>query len=536
MHSLTACPFIPLAALLTLPIVAAGSKPHAFATLLCDSDTIAGVEVLSASLGSAGHNETLLVLGRTGLSSSAQQIIASLPNTLFLLAKPLPYPFTSLPARLAIHKPCRFLKLHLWSLTRWSKIVFLDADTVVRAPIGDLFEYPDFSAVKDPVGMNYNTGVLVVAPSLATHALLVAGYRAAGSYNAGDQGALNALVRFGAWTPLPRRFNVFHSAPAEATAAAKVLHFSGDAKPWKFWMAEGHGRISLWAMKEWCRFASASVWSACRLNGALETPASARKVPKHFQDMTDETKMAVLIATYNRDEWRNLTLFYGALDFVREVFVVWHKIDRPRVEPPHTKVRFIYPTSDSLNNRFLLPADALSRAVYVCDDDVFPSKAALELALASWRQNPWRLVGFFPRRWHSPPPIYRWSIAGGYNIVLTKGMIAHRDFLTAYNAFLPRRLTDVVDRYKNCEDILFNMMAVGVTGLPPVAVLTDDGIRDIGGSGGISDRKDGKHMHFRSVCVENFVRLGHFSSVFTSRASILPAGYMNQVVDGSGWV
>ncbi len=75
---------------------------------------------------------------------------------------------------------------------------------MVRHNVAELFEAAPFSAVKDPVGMNYNTGVLVLEPSTTIHSLLVNNYARAGSYNVGDQGALNALLDYAAWKPLSK--------------------------------------------------------------------------------------------------------------------------------------------------------------------------------------------------------------------------------------------------------------------------------------------------------------------------------------------
>lgn len=518
--------------ILTLSSSASSADRNAFATLLCDDITLPAIEVLAHSLRAANHNETFLVLVHPSVSSDVKEALSLLPATRVLEAQPLPYPFESLGGRVHIHKPCRFLKLRLWALSTWNKIVFLDADTMVRHNVRELFDEPGFSAVKDPVGMNYNTGVMVIEPSPTTFALIVGNYARVGSYNVGDQGALNALVDFEAWNPLPRRYNTFHSAPTGAVTAANIVHFSGDAKPWAFWNARGRGRIAFGLQLEWCRHAGRSSNAVCHLNGDLDTSALRQtSVRKYYEDTTNETMMSVLLATYDRDEWRNLTRFYGELDYVREVFVVWHKRDRPHESAPHPKVHFIYPDADSLNNRFL--ADRLSSGcVYICDDDVYPSRISLEMGFRVWQQNPYRLVGFYPRFWRSAPPEYKVGVSDGYNIVLTKGMYAHRDFLITYSYFLPRRLTSIVNTYKNCEDILFNMMAVGMTGLPPIAVLADKKIRDVGRYNGISGRQDGTHLHSRDVCVNDFMTAGSFDEAPTSQASLLPTSYKNYVIEG----
>lgn len=508
------------------------STKNAFATLICDDLTLPAVEVLAQSIRAANHTETFIILVHKAVSLHVKETLSILPGARVLEADPLPYPFDSFGARVHIHKPCRFLKLRLWALTKWRKIVFLDADTLVRHNVAELFDAPPFSAVKDPVGMNYNTGVLVLEPSTTTHALIVGNYMRAPSYNVGDQGALNALLAYEAWTPLSRIYNTFHSASPHAVISAKIVHFSGDAKPWLFWNARGRGRVAFALHMEWCTHAMRTSSAVCHMNGDVDEESMREvTVPKYYEDTTEETMMSVLLATYDRDEWRNLTQFFGELPYVREVFVVWHMRDRPHEHAPHHKVHFIYPETDSLNNRFL--ADRLtSDCVYICDDDVYPSRVSLEMGFRTWQQNPHRLVGFYPRFWRSAPPQYKVSVSEGYNIVLTKGMYAHRMFLNAYSQLLPKRLTDIVNEYKNCEDILFNMMAVGMTGLPPMAVLADKKIRDVGRYNGISGRQDGTHLHSRDVCVNDFMNAGAFEEAPTSQASLLPTSYKNYVIEG----
>lgn len=508
------------------------SAENAFASLLCDDLTLPAIEVLVTSLRTARHSEPFLVLIHPGVSSGTKETLTRLDNVRVLEADPLPYPFDTLGGRVHIHKPCRFLKLRLWGLISYGKIVFLDADTMVRHNVRELFEMPPFSAVKDPVGMNYNTGVLVLEPSKTVHSLLVNNYQHVGSYNVGDQGALNALLDFAAWNPISKVYNTFHSAPSKAIENAKIIHFSGDSKPWAFWNSHGKGRIAFSLHHEWCQHAQNSHSAACHFNGNVdERNLEELSVHKHYPEATKETEMTVLLATYDRDEWRDLTTFFAELEYVRDVFVVWHKMDRPHENAAHPKVKFIYPTTDSLNNRFL--ADVITTdCVYICDDDVYPSRIALAQGFYTWQQNPYRLVGFYPRYWTSAPPEYKVNVNTGYNIVLTKGMYAHRHFLNMYSTFMPRKLTNIVNEYKNCEDILFNMMAVGMTGTPPIAVLSDKKIRDVGRYNGISGRQDGTHLRSRDVCIHHFMTVGQFDPQPASMASLLPSSYKNYVIEG----
>lgn len=505
---------------------------NAFATLLCDDETLPAVEALASSVRISHHTEPFLVIVPSSISRSTVDRINAMDNAHAFEAASLPYPFNSTTGRMGINKPCRFLKLQLWGLSKWSKILFLDADTIVRKNVAELFEAPGFSAVKDPVGMNYNTGVIVIEPSPYVYSLIVNNYMHAGSYNVGDQGALNALVDYNAWNPLPIRYNTFHTAPAETFAASKIVHYSGDAKPWNFWKAKGKGRIPTRAFVEWCRMAERTPTGACHMRGKVDPREREGSSRHRYDDAVSDSQLSVLLSTYNRESWRELAVWYAQLDYVKEVSVVWQNMNKTHEEAPHEKVNFIYPTSDSLNNRYL-SADLSEDCVYICDDDIYLPEKSFRAAFEVWKQNPARLVGFYPRLWKMTPAVYSVDISEGYNIVLTKGMFAHRSFLTAYSLFLPKRLADVVDEHMNCEDILFNMVAVGMTGLPPLAVMSNETIRDSGKDKGISGLKGSSHLNTRDVCVQKFVKLGMDEEPLISRGSILPNGRKNWVIGAS---
>jgi glycogenin glucosyltransferase len=84
-------------------------------------------------------------------------------------------------------------KIHCWSLTQYSKCVFLDADILVVKNADELFERPQISAVPD-IGWPdcFNTGVFVFTPSTETLKGLLKLAAEEGSFDGGDQGLLNA--------------------------------------------------------------------------------------------------------------------------------------------------------------------------------------------------------------------------------------------------------------------------------------------------------------------------------------------------------
>ncbi|XP_063068052.1 glycogenin-1-like [Engraulis encrasicolus] len=139
-----------------------------------------------------------------------------------------------------------FTKLHCWTLIRYRKAVFLDADTLVLCNVDDLFEREEFSASPDPGWPDcFNSGVFVFRPSLHTHSSLLQHAAQHGSFDGGDQGLLNSF--FGDWarTDISRHLPFTYNLSANAFYSylpafnrfghdAKIVHFLGGAKPWHY--------------------------------------------------------------------------------------------------------------------------------------------------------------------------------------------------------------------------------------------------------------------------------------------------------------
>ena len=104
-------------------------------------------------------------------------------------------------------------KLHVFRLTQYSKIVFLDADVLPIRSISHLFTLPhEFSAVPD-VGWPdiFNSGVLVLTPGEDRFDSLQTLLQTKGTWDGGDQGILNEW-RGGDWNRLSFTYNTTPSA------------------------------------------------------------------------------------------------------------------------------------------------------------------------------------------------------------------------------------------------------------------------------------------------------------------------------------
>ncbi|NWH78496.1 GLYG2 protein, partial [Piaya cayana] len=139
-----------------------------------------------------------------------------------------------------------FTKLHCWTLTHYSKCVFMDADTLVLCNVDELFDREEFSAAPDSGWPDcFNSGVFVFRPSLKTYNLLLQFAAEHGSFDGGDQGLLNSF--FSNWATadigkhLPFLYNLSSNAVYTYVPAfnhfgrdAKVVHFLGATKPWNY--------------------------------------------------------------------------------------------------------------------------------------------------------------------------------------------------------------------------------------------------------------------------------------------------------------
>ncbi|RDB28668.1 Glycogenin-1 [Hypsizygus marmoreus] len=131
-------------------------------------------------------------------------------------------------------------KLHIFRLTQFSKIIFLDADVLPIRPLSHLFSLPhEFSASPD-VGWPdiFNSGVLVLSPGEDKFTQLTDLLKSKGSWDGGDQGLLNEW-RGQNWNRLSFTYNTtptaaYTYAPAYERFGSQIsaIHFIGPNKPW----------------------------------------------------------------------------------------------------------------------------------------------------------------------------------------------------------------------------------------------------------------------------------------------------------------
>ncbi|XP_068447177.1 glycogenin-2 [Clinocottus analis] len=182
-----------------------------------------------------------------------------------------------------------FTKIHCWTLTQYSKCVFLDADTLVLCNVDELFDRDELSAAPDPGWPDcFNSGVFVFTPSLLTHAGLLDHALQHGSFDGGDQGLLNSF--FSSWPAadiskhLPFLYNLSASSSYSYLPAfhqfghdAKIVHFLGAVKPWSPGEESRSPSMQQFVSLWWKEY--------------LRDPAPSSSLALQIQEREDEAKM-----------------------------------------------------------------------------------------------------------------------------------------------------------------------------------------------------------------------------------------------------
>nr|KAF6378277.1 glycogenin 1 [Myotis myotis] len=219
---------------------------QAFVTLTTNDSYTKGALVLALSLKQHRTTRRLAVLATPQVSDSMRKVLETVFDEVIMVDVLDSGDSAHLTLMKRPELGVTLTKLHCWSLTQYSKCVFMDADTLVLANIDDLFEREELSAAPDPGWPDcFNSGVFVYQPSVETYSKLLRVASEQGSFDGGDQGLLNMF--FSSWATtdirkhLPFIYNlssisIYSYLPAFKAfgANAKVVHFLGRIKPWNY--------------------------------------------------------------------------------------------------------------------------------------------------------------------------------------------------------------------------------------------------------------------------------------------------------------
>ena len=200
---------------------------HAFVTLVSSDSYLPGALAQAAALSDLHQNPfTVCLVTPESLDVST---IKSLRKAFNLVVGVEILEQDNNPGLLLLGRPdltTVLTKLHVFRLTQFSKIIFLDADVLPIRPLDHLFSLPhEFSAVPD-VGWPdiFNSGVMVLTPGEEKFAQLSQLLKTSPSWDGGDQGILNEW-RGGNWNRLSF---IYNTTP---TAAYTFVFFSPLPSP-----------------------------------------------------------------------------------------------------------------------------------------------------------------------------------------------------------------------------------------------------------------------------------------------------------------
>jgi alpha-N-acetylglucosamine transferase len=230
---------------------------RAYVTLVSNADYLPGAVALLRSLRLSGTQADLVVLHTEALPPEA---LAPLAEFDIRLARcdllPTSDAFNAAHARREIHgrnpftkgeKPAfhtpldNFVKLRLWQLTDYARVVFIDADALVLRNVDRLFDYPEFSAAPNVYESladfhRMNSGVFAARPSEVTFAAMLARLDAPGAFwKRTDQTFLQDF--FPDWNGLTVFDNMlqyvwFNLPGLWDWSMIRILHFQYE-KPWQ---------------------------------------------------------------------------------------------------------------------------------------------------------------------------------------------------------------------------------------------------------------------------------------------------------------
>ncbi|KAK6356954.1 glycogenin glucosyltransferase, variant 2 [Orbilia javanica] len=211
-----------------------------YCTLLLTDGYLPGAQVLAHSLRDGGATRKLAILvTQEFLSEATMKEIKRIYDYVIPVDRITNKSHGNLLMMDRLDLSSAFTKIHLWRLTQFEKIVYIDADVVaLRAP-EELFETKDRFAAAPDIGWPdcFNSGVMVLKPDLGTyHGLLNLANRGI-SFDGADQGLLNEYFRN--WSRLSFVYNVtpsghYQYAPAynHYRSSITMAHFIGSNKPW----------------------------------------------------------------------------------------------------------------------------------------------------------------------------------------------------------------------------------------------------------------------------------------------------------------
>ncbi|XP_024965840.1 putative UDP-glucuronate:xylan alpha-glucuronosyltransferase 5 [Cynara cardunculus var. scolymus] len=207
-------------------------KPReAYVTVLHSSETyVCGAIALAQSILQTNTTKDLILLADDSISDKALGGLKTAGWKIKLIER-----IRSPHARKGAYNEYNYSKLRIWQLIEYDKVMFIDADLIVLKNLDEFFSYPQISAAGNNKYL-FNSGVILVEPSLCMFNGLMEKINTLGSYNGGDQGFLNEAFTW--WHRFHSKINhlkIFqdksNNPRHEIAGDLHTIHYLG-LKPW----------------------------------------------------------------------------------------------------------------------------------------------------------------------------------------------------------------------------------------------------------------------------------------------------------------
>ncbi len=243
---------------------------HAYVSMIFGNDDyVPGLEVLGRSLSDTGTTIPRVAMVTADVSAQARARLVA-QGWEIREVEPIANPATAL---LMARFGNVFTKLRAWGLTEYTKVVVLDADTLVVRNIDELFERPSLSAAPDfLLPDRFNSGVMVLDPSTDVLEHMLSVLPLFGSYDGGDQGFLNEVFEWYTMPPahrLPSAYNTpqfiyqyisgHELLRDRLLGEIKIVHYTVQ-KPWLNTAGVTGGSALWWAVHDRVHPEQASAW------------------------------------------------------------------------------------------------------------------------------------------------------------------------------------------------------------------------------------------------------------------------------------
>lgn len=220
----------------------------AYATLLSGQSYVPGVATLGQALRDLNTTHQLIALVNVeSINKQSLDLIESIYDKVISISL-INSSASALQEKLGRSElALTYSKILLWSQP-YTKLVYLDADTLPLKSLDSLFDLPltpnQIAASPDSGWPDiFNTGVLVLTPDKKIYDELIIAASTIESFDGADQGLFNEFfnIKNNNWVKLPFLFNVtpnfqqnYQYLPAfnRFFKDISVLHFIGEYKPW----------------------------------------------------------------------------------------------------------------------------------------------------------------------------------------------------------------------------------------------------------------------------------------------------------------